>query len=206
MAKKDKDPVEEGAEALLGADAAVAKAVDPIAGSSAMEAVGWLSDLGDQPQMRILCAGVIAAGLAGRSKRLTRAGLRMIAAHTVATEAKNMVKKRVDRSRPRSRSGENGHRLKPGKSRTKEESSFPSGHSAGAAAVAAAYARDFPEHRAAAAAGAGAISLAQIPRSAHYPTDVGVGLALGLLSEALLDPVLDPLFDWLQLSGDEPDE
>ena len=206
MAKKDKDPVEETAEALLDADQAVAEAVEPYAKSAGVRAAGWLSDLGDQPQMRILCGAVVAAGLVGRSKRLTRAGLRMIAAHTLATEAKNVVKKRVDRSRPRSRSGENGHKPKPGRNREKEETSFPSGHSAGAAAVAAAYARDFPEHRAAAAAGAGAIALAQIPRSAHYPTDVGAGLALGLASEALLDPVLDPLFDWLQLSGDERDE
>jgi membrane-associated phospholipid phosphatase len=204
MAKKDK--VEETAEALLDADAAVAEAVEPYAKSAAVRTVGWLSEVGDQPQMRILCAAVIAAGLAGGSKRLTRAGVRMIAAHTLATEAKNVVKKSVDRSRPRSRVGENGHKLKPGRSRSKEESSFPSGHSAGASAVAAAYARDFPEHRLAASAGAGAIALAQIPRSAHYPTDVGVGLALGLLSEALLDPVLDPLFDWFQLSGDDPDE
>ena len=206
MAKKDKDPVEKTAEALLDADAAVAEAVEPYAKSAGVRAVGWLSEVGDQPQMRILCGAVIAAGLAGRSKRLTRAGLRMIAAHTLATEAKNMVKRRVDRSRPRSRDGENGHKPRPGKNRDKEETSFPSGHSAGASAVAAAYARDFPEHRAAAAAGAGAIALAQIPRCAHYPTDVGIGLALGLLSEALLDPVLDPLFDWLQLSGDDPDE
>jgi membrane-associated phospholipid phosphatase len=206
MAKKDKDPVEETAEALLDADAAVAEAVEPYRRTAAVRSVGWLSEAGDQPQMRILCAAVIAAGLAGGSKRLTRAGLRMIAAHTLATEAKNVVKKRVDRSRPRSRGGEDGHKPRPGRNTAKEETSFPSGHSAGAAAVAAAYAREFPEHRAAAAAGAGAIALAQIPRSAHYPTDVGAGLALGLLSEALLDPVLDPLFDWLQLSGEDPDE
>jgi hypothetical protein len=36
------------------------------------------------------------------------------------------------------------------------------------------------------AAGA-ALSLAQIPRCAHYPTDVGAGIAIGLASEALVD-------------------
>jgi undecaprenyl-diphosphatase len=206
MARKDIDPVEETAEALLDADSAVAEAVEPYRRTAAVRALAWLSELGDQPQMRMLCGAVIAAGLVGRSKRLTRAGLRMIAAHTLATEAKNVVKRRIDRSRPRSRTDGIGHKPRPGRNTAKEETSFPSGHSAGAAAVAAAYARDFPEHRAAAAAGAGAIALAQIPRCAHYPTDVGAGLALGLAAEALLDPVLDPLFDWLQLSGDEPDE
>lgn len=206
MTKKNKDAVEEAAETLMDADAAVVEAIEPLQETRAVKAIGWLSEVGDQPQMRTLCVAMIAAGLAGGSKRMTRAGLRMIAAHTLATAAKNVVKKRVDRSRPRSRDGEDGHKLKPGRSREKEETSFPSGHSAGAAAVARAYARDFPEHKAAAMAGAGAIALAQVPRCAHYPTDVGVGLALGLAAEALLDPMLEPVFDWLQLSGDEPDE
>lgn len=206
MSNKPKNELEEVAETLLDADAAVAEAVEPWRGTSAVKAIAWLSELGDQPQMRILCGAVIAAGLAGGNKRLTRAGLRMIAAHTLATEAKNVVKRRVDRSRPRSREGADGHRPKPGRNLAKEETSFPSGHSAGAAAVARAYAREFPENKAAAYAGAGAIALAQIPRCAHYPTDVGVGLALGLAAEALLDPVLEPLFEAFQLSGDDPDE
>lgn len=214
MTRNGKDKVEETAQALLNADAAVAEAAEPYRRTPTVRAISWLSEAGDQPQMRILCGAVIAAGVAGKSKRLTRAGIRMIAAHTLATEAKNVVKNRVDRSRPRSRNGENGHKPKPGRDTSKEETSFPSGHSAGAAAVARAYAREFPEHKAAAIAGAGAIAIAQIPRCAHYPTDVGVGLALGLLAEALLDPlldavldpVLDPLFDLFQLSGDDPEE
>lgn len=206
MSKKNKDKVEDAADLLLDADAAVVEAVEPYRGSAGVKALAWLSELGDQPQMRVLCGAVIAAGLAGGSKRLTRAGVRMIAAHTLATQAKNVVKERVDRSRPRSRTGENGHKPKAGRDTSKEETSFPSGHSAGAAAVARAYAREFPEHKAAAYAGAGAIALAQIPRCAHYPTDVGAGLALGLAAEALLDPVLAPLFDAFQLSGDDPEE
>ena len=206
MSKNGKDKAQEAAEALLDADAAVVEAVEPWRHTAAVKAIGWISEVGDQPQMRILCGAVTAAGLAGRSKRLTRAGLRMIAAHTLATEAKNVVKKRVDRSRPRSRGGEGGHKPKPGRNTSKEETSFPSGHSAGAAAVARAYAREFPEHKAAAYAGAGAVALAQIPRCAHYPTDVGVGLALGLVSEAVLDPLLEPQFDAFQLYGDEPEE
>jgi hypothetical protein len=33
----------------------------------------------------------------------------------------------------------------------------------------------------------GVLSLAQIPRCAHYPTDVGAGIGIGIASEAALD-------------------
>jgi len=74
-----------------------------------------------------------------------------------------------------------------GRSRSKEETSFPSGHSAGAVAVAQAFARELPEYRGAALAGAGFIAVAQVPRGAHYPTDVAAGLAIGWLSEVAVD-------------------
>jgi membrane-associated phospholipid phosphatase len=128
-------------------------------------------------------------GLARRDRRMAGAGARMIAAHLLATAAKNFIKHRVDRTRPRSATGKDGHKPKPGRSTAKEETSFPSGHSAGAIAVASAYAREYPEHQAAALAGAGVVALAQIPRSAHYPTDVGAGVAIGLAAEKAVDLV-----------------
>ena len=111
----------------------------------------------------------------------------MVLSHLLATAAKNFIKHRVDRTRPRSTGSGKGHGIKPGRSHAKEETSFPSGHSAGAAAVARAFARAYPEHRGAALAGAGFIALAQIPRCAHYPTDVGAGLAIGLAAEKAVD-------------------
>ncbi|HYD37393.1 MAG TPA: phosphatase PAP2 family protein, partial [Allosphingosinicella sp.] len=134
------------------------------------------------------CLATIAAGLAGGDRRLARAGLRMLAAHTLATLAKDFVKNRVDRTRPRSK-GKPGkdHVPRPGRRTAKEETSFPSGHSAGAAAVARAFARDYPEHGAPAYAAASALALAQIPRCAHYPTDVAAGVAIGLAAEAVVD-------------------
>jgi membrane-associated phospholipid phosphatase len=156
-----------------------------------MEALGLFASLGDQPPLRTLCAATIAAGLAGGDRRLARAGLRMLVAHTLATLAKDFVKHRVDRTRPRSK-GRPGkdHVPRPGRHTAKEETSFPSGHSAGAAAVARAFARDYPEHAAPAYAAAGALALAQIPRCAHYPTDVGAGIAIGLAAEALIGAAL----------------
>lgn len=176
------------AKAVLAADAAAAEAALPYQGSPAMEALGRFASLGDQPPLRTLCAATIAAGLAGGDRRLARAGLRMLVAHTLATLAKDFVKRRVDRTRPRSKSGKGkDHVPRPGRHTGKETTSFPSGHSAGAAAVARAFARDYPEHAAPAYAAAGALALAQIPRCAHYPTDVGAGLAIGLVAEAIVD-------------------
>lgn len=172
-------------EALLAADEAAAEAALPYRGSRAMEALGRFASLGDQPPLRTLCAAVIAAGLAGGNRRLARTGVRMLVAHTVATLAKDFVKERVDRTRPRSKD-EKGkdHVPKAGRSSSKEETSFPSGHSAGAAAVARAFARAYPEHSLPAHAAGAALSLAQIPRCAHYPTDVGAGIGIGVIAEA----------------------
>src|SRR4051812_23230115 len=177
-----------GSRAVLAADSAAAEAALPYQGSPAMRALGHFASLGDQPPLRTLCAAVIAAGLAGGDRRLARAGLRMLAAHSLATLAKDFVKHRVDRTRPRSKGRKGkGPAPKPGRHKAKEETSFPSGHSAGAAAVARAFARDYPEHQAPAYAAAGALALAQIPRCAHYPTDVGAGLLIGILAETAVD-------------------
>jgi membrane-associated phospholipid phosphatase len=180
------------AKAVEKADLAAVEAARPWSKSRAMKLVSFLSEVGDQPPMRFLCASVIAAGLVRGDRRLAGAGLRMLAAHSLATFAKDAIKHRIDRTRPRSkhRPGKD-HRLSPGKSTAKEETSFPSGHSAGAAAAARAFVRDYPEHAAPTYAAAGAVALAQIPRCAHYPSDVGAGLAIGVAAEALVDAVFN---------------
>ena len=176
---------------LEKADLAAVDAAKPWAGTPPMKIVSVLSEVGDQPQMRLLCGAVIAAGLVRGDKKLAGTGLRMLAAHSLATFAKNVIKHRIDRTRPRSKHKPGkDHRLSPGDSHAKEETSFPSGHSAGAAAVARAFARDYPQHAGPAYAAAGAVAVAQIPRCAHYPSDVGAGLAIGVAAEALVDVVL----------------
>jgi membrane-associated phospholipid phosphatase len=104
----------------------------------------------------------------------------------------------VDRSRPRTNGGAKP-KIKSGRNTAKEETSFPSGHSAGAAAVASAFARDFPEYRTQAYAAAGLIALAQVPRCAHYPSDVGAGIAIGIASDAAVAEGLEAL----RLAGPE---
>ena len=176
--------VEDAGEALMEADIAVVEAVVPYRKVPAVKLMTFLSELGDQPQARALCLCILALGVARADGRVVRAGARMLLAHEAATFAKNFVKRRVDRTRPRSRGNGKSHKLTPGHQTQKEETSFPSGHSAGAAALARAYSRDFPDQAAPAYAGAGLIASAQIPRCAHYPTDVGSGLAIGVAAEA----------------------
>jgi membrane-associated phospholipid phosphatase len=184
--KKDDHP-------LLRFDGAVAEAAVPYVGTPVVRAVSLLAKAGDQPPMLGLCGGVIVSGLVAGDPRLFRAGLRMTAAHLLATGIKNFVKARIDRTRPRSAAKDGrGHGMRPGRSDEKEETSFPSGHSAGAAAVARAFAREFPEHGRAAAAAAALLASAQIPRCAHYPSDVGAGIAIGLAAEAAASAFLPP--------------
>jgi len=177
----------EAAEAVVHADRKAAAAVLPFEESLPVRLLDHVADLGDQPPMRILCGSVIAVGLVGGDRRLAATGLRMLAAHTLATLVKDAVKHRVDRTRPRSMRGPEDHRPSPGRREAKEETSFPSGHSAGAAAVARAFARAYPEHALPAYAAASVLALAQIPRCAHYPTDVGAGLAIGVAAEKVVD-------------------
>lgn len=180
-------------DALVAADAVVADAAEPLRDTPAMRALGWLSDAGDQPPLRLLCGALIAAGLLRGDARQARAGLRMLAAHEVATFAKSFVKHRVDRTRPRSRGEGGDDRPRAGSSRAKEDSSFPSGHTAGAVATARAFARAYPDHAVPAHAAAALIALAQIPRCAHYPTDVAAGAAIGLAGERLASAGFDRL-------------
>ena len=169
-----------------------------------VEVLSKLSDAGDQPQLRWLSGGLFAAGLLTRRPRLARAGVRMLVAHEVATLVKNFIKNRVDRTRPRSADSAKDSEVRRGHRSSKEETSFPSGHTAGATAVAQAFAREFPEHQIAARAAAGVIGLAQIPRCAHYPTDVGVGALVGVAAEAAVANLWPAENDEPAITPEEP--
>ncbi len=171
---------------LLDLDHQVHEAAEDKRHSTPVKVLGVLSEIGDQPQLRLLCGGMLLAGLVRRDPRLLAAGARMLLAHELATAAKGAVKRRVDRRRPRSAEGKHEEAPRPGHSADKEDSSFPSGHSAGALAVARGFGAVYPQHQPAALLAAGGVALAQIPRCAHYPTDVGAGLAIGLAADGVV--------------------
>jgi membrane-associated phospholipid phosphatase len=165
-------------------DLAVASAVAVDGRTRTARRIGAVGELGDQPPLRLLCALTIAAGVIRRDPKLLRTGVRMLAAHGVATAAKSFIKHRIDRTRPGA-AMQNGHyRLDRGASRQKRLSSMPSGHSAGVAAVAGAIAREYPRAAPAAGLAATAIIAAQLPAKNHFLSDVVAGTAIGLVAEA----------------------
>ena len=182
MAKRNQ--IKQAADRALRADAKLTNSAAEHRDEPAIEALSWAGQIGDQPQMRTLCAILIAGGLIARNGRLLRAGLRMLAAHEVATLAKDMVKVRVNRTRPRSATSRRQTKPKPGRNTGKELSSFPSGHSAGAVSAARAFAREYPEYQAPALAAAAAVAAVQVPSEAHYASDVAAGAAIGAAAEA----------------------
>ena len=178
-------PIETATERLIDIDDRTHRYFEPYSASPFIRGLDLFSKLGDQPELRLIAGGLIVAGTLARNDRLVRAGSRMIIAHEAATLAKDVLKTEIDRTRPRSANGRKDKKPKTGKHTAKEKTSFPSGHSAGAIAAARAFSREFPEYGPAAMTAAGLVAASQIPRCAHYPTDVAAGAALGLAAEAV---------------------
>ncbi|MFN2473021.1 MAG: phosphatase PAP2 family protein, partial [Sphingomicrobium sp.] len=65
--------------------------------------------------------------------------------------------------------------------------SFPSGHTAGAVAVARAIGRDYPGIRVPALALAAGIAAVQVPRGKHYVSDVLAGAFIGLAADVAVE-------------------
>lgn len=165
------------------ADIAVAHMAAPLRDTGVVRALGKASEIADQPPLITLCAATLAAGLILRDARLARAGGRMLAAALVATKLKSLIKHRVDRTRPHVIVDGGRYRATKGHDHASAMNSFPSGHTAGAVAVARAFAREYPERAAGAYGAAAAIGAIQIPRSKHYPSDIGAGAIVGLVAE-----------------------
>lgn len=179
-------PKAKAAKPLLKIDRKARKVFKPYRDTPPVKALAWFGQAGDQLQLRVLCGGVFAAGLLRRDVRLIGAAARMIVAHELATIAKKAVKNRVDRWRPKNAA--TADEVKPHKGHSKEKAlnSFPSGHSAGAVAVASALATAYPAYRAPALAAGAAVSLAQIPTASHYPSDVAAGATIGAATNGAL--------------------
>ena len=173
-------------------DRQISKQVNEKRCSWPMRLIGSASEIGDQPQMRILCATTVAVGIVWRDAHLAGTGLRMLAAHTLATWGKSRIKAIINRTRPDS--GDDP-RIRAGNSDAHEENSFPSGHSAGAVAVGEAFARSYPGHSTVTRAAAISVSGVQVPRGTHYAGDVLVGMLIGLVAERASNAAIGLLMD-----------
>lgn len=165
------------------ADRKLAKHARKAARAKPVRAAAAVSGLADQPPVAAICATVTALGLLARDERLTRTGLRMGAAFALATLSKSLVKRLVDRTRPQV-AHRKGYQARKG---TRDEgawNSFPSGHTANAVALGLAVTRDYPAAALPAAALAAYTGLAQLPREAHFASDVAAGALIGAASEA----------------------
>ncbi|WP_294355480.1 phosphatase PAP2 family protein [uncultured Sphingomonas sp.] len=151
-----------------------------------------LSKLADETPLMLLSGATLTAGLLLRRRGVIRVGVRMFAAHLVANAAKTVLKGSVDRLRPNA--VEHEPEIKPGSgTNDKAANAFPSGHTAGAIAVAQAVAHEFPRVAAPARTVAMIASATQVPRGAHYLSDVLSGAVVGWVSERVAGYVLDRL-------------
>ncbi|WP_293880372.1 phosphatase PAP2 family protein [Sphingomonas sp.] len=178
------------ASKIESADRKLARATGASRDSHFMKALGFVSDLADQPPLVALSALTIGAGIVTGRKHLARAGVRMLLSHLAATQVKSFVKGRVDRTRPFVMLDGGRYHGKKGRSSAKSETSFPSGHTAGAVAVARAVAREYPEHAGTGYALAATAAAVQIPRGTHFASDIVAGALIGLVTEALVTLVL----------------
>lgn len=168
------------------ADIAVADAVEPLHDTAPVQLLGWASEIADQPQLITSCAALCVVGLGIGNKRLARAGARMLVAELVVTKLKSIIKHRIDRTRPAELAKGHGYTARAGSDESSEMSSFPSGHTAGAVAVARAHAREYPAQGIIGYGLAAAIAAIQVPRGKHYVSDLVAGALLGVAAEQAL--------------------
>ncbi len=175
---------------LEEADAVVADVFLPQADHGFVRAIGAASDLTDQEPLYAASGAVIATGLLMGDERTLRAGTRVLASHLLATAFRGVIKEMIDRTRPVPAAESGEYELTEGRRRESDFSSFPSGHTAGAVAVARALGRHYPGSYHAWFGLAGLASVVQVVRSKHYMTDVIAGAAIGLLAEEAVHRLL----------------
>ncbi len=156
-----------------------------------VKATGFLAEIGDQPQLVATSIGTVVIGLIARRPDVIRGGVRMLAAHAAATFVKSAIKASIDRTRPEKAIEDGNAKFEPGNSDDHDQTSFPSGHTAGAVAVARAASRDIGGAGGPAALISGAVAAAQPVTGKHYLSDLVVGAAVGWIAEALVSAVFD---------------
>lgn len=151
---------------------------------------GKASEAADQPPLIALAATTIVVGAVLRRPAIVRGGARMLASHLLATGAKTVLKNAIDRTRPK-RALKTGHRARKGRGADDSSlNSFPSGHTAGAVAVAEAVIAEAPGAAIPLRTLAAGVAAVQPSRGAHYVSDVVAGAVIGWASEKLASAAL----------------
>ncbi|PZO74212.1 MAG: PA-phosphatase [Sphingomonas taxi] len=183
--------IEQAAKSVEKADRAMTHKAAAHRHKPIVKATGFLAEIGDQPQLVATSLGTVVIGLVARRPDMIRGGVRMFAAHAAATFVKSAIKSSIDRTRPEKAIEDGKSRFEAGDSDDHEQTSFPSGHTAGAVAVARAASRDIDGAGAPAALVTGVVAAAQPLNGKHYLSDLVVGAAVGWIAEALVSAVFD---------------
>lgn len=181
----------DAAHPIEEADIVVANVLVPYAERGFVRAIGAASDLTDQEPLYAAAAAIVVTGTVMRDLRTVQAGLRIGASHLLATALRGIVKQMVDRTRPKVAAEQGDYELSlRGEKFESDFNSFPSGHTAGAVAVARAIGRHYPGSYGAWMGITAAASLAQVVRSKHYVTDVAAGAVIGWVAEAAINRLM----------------
>jgi membrane-associated phospholipid phosphatase len=204
--KKGAKAAEKVAKKVARADQKITHQMAQLREAPPLRVAGFLAEVADQPQLITASIATIGTGLFTRRAELVRGGSRMLAAHLVATGLKILIKHQVDRARPKKALADGEARFEPGHSRDHELNSFPSGHTAGAVAVARAASHEIEGAALPATVATGAIAAAQAPTGSHYLTDVLAGGAIGWAAEALVGAVFDRIEPAIERRLTAPDK
>ena len=171
------------------ADVEVSRAVAATRDSGPVRALGLYGELTDQPPLFAFAGGVAVAGLLNRDRTMVLTAARMAGAHWLGIIIKSAVKHQVDRTRPQLLLDEGRYGMGAGNSQEKALTSFPSGHTVGAVAIARALIREYPGAALPAYGAAAAAAFARIAKCDHFVSDTAAGAAIGWVAEAIVDRV-----------------
>ena len=178
-------------DTLHEADVALSVEAGQLRDHPAVETLGFLSEISDQPPAFTLAAAATIAGLLTRQSRLAEGGARALASLWLATQIKGRIKSAVVRTRPHKLLEEGHYETGVNGPDEHDYNSFPSGHTADAVAAARAMGRVAPHAQGPLLAAAGIVGLVQVPRAKHHLTDVVAGAIVGLVAEAAVDAVFE---------------
>ena len=196
-----RETIQDVGRTVLAADKNTTHALARYRDAPLAKAWAKVAELADEPPLLTLTLGTAAVGLIVKRRDLTRAGLRAAAAHTIAIQTKSLLKNSIDRARPKHALVTGDERLEPGDSDDHELQSFPSGHTAGAVAVARAATHEIEGAAVPATLAAVAAVAAQPVAGNHYLSDMAAGAVIGWVAEALVGAVFDR---WSWGREDEP--